>query len=139
MGQKAPLLDDHRLAAFGEPAEMARHAPLFEADGLAALGADFTHQAAALPFGFLVFKKPLLQHAGDGIGDGEHQSPILKTGCSPPIPLSCSTTLSTVTPDRKARETSRPMASVLAVVDRPDLPMVAKTSKGLPWYSVTVT
>ena len=47
--------------------------------------------------------------------------PFWKMGCSPPMPLSCSTILSTATPDRSARDTSRPMASVLAVVERPGL------------------
>ena len=55
------------------------------------------------------------------------------------MPFNCSTIFSTMTPDLSARDTSLPMASVLAVVDLPDLPMVAKTSKGLSSYSVTVT
>ena len=41
-------------------------------------------------------------------------------------------------PDLKASDTRRPIASVLAVVDLPDLPMVANTSNGCPSYSVTV-
>ena len=55
MGQKAPLLDVRRLAALGEPAEVTGHAPLFEADGLAAFGANFAHQAIPFPLRFLIF------------------------------------------------------------------------------------
>jgi hypothetical protein len=46
---------------------------------------------------------------------------------------------STLIPDLRARETNLPMASVLAVVELPDLPIIAKTSNGLPSYSVILT
>ena len=54
------------------------------------------------------------------------------------MPLIWATMSRTSTPERRARDTRRPMASALAVMERPDLPMVAKTSKGLPSISLTV-
>ena len=55
------------------------------------------------------------------------------------MPVVIEADLTGVAPARRARETRRPMASVLAVVDLPDLPIVANTSKGCPPNSVTVT
>jgi hypothetical protein len=68
------------LAAFIEPTEMAENTPFLKADRLAAFGAFFAHKAM---LGFMTAngfpgKVSILQHPRNGIGDGQHQSAILK-------------------------------------------------------------
>ncbi len=69
------------LAAFIEAAEVTHHTPLLKTDRLAAFGAFFTQQTV-LGFvpssGGIAGKVSVFQHPRNGIGDGQHQSAILK-------------------------------------------------------------
>ena len=49
---------------------------------------------------------------------------------APPMPRSCSARSFTGTPQRRASESRRPIASVKAMTSEPARPMIAKTSKG---------
>jgi hypothetical protein len=124
------------LSALGKSAEVTGHAPFLKTDGLAAFGAGFPQKAFFIlaPFGDrLTLQISFLQDPADGIGNGEHQAVFLKNGVFTPIPLSCSTIFSTLTPDRRARETRRPMASVLAVVEPPGFSDGGKDFEGPPF------
>ena len=120
---------------------MAGHAPFFETDGLPALGTRLPPQAVAILVSPLevTAQVAFFKHPAIASGIESTRPPSWNTGCSPPIPFSCFTICSAVTPARRARDTKRPIASVLAVVERPDFPIVAKISNGRPPYSVTVT
>ena len=68
------------LAAFIESAEVAKYTSFFKADCLAAFGAFFPHQAmlGLMAADGISGKVSVFQHARNGMGDGQHQSTILK-------------------------------------------------------------
>ena len=69
------------LAALVEATEMAENTAFLEADRLAAFRTFFAQKAVlgfVVWFGVVAGNVPFFQDPGDGIGDGQHQSAILK-------------------------------------------------------------
>jgi len=92
------------------------------------------------PFGHrLILHVSFLKDPADGIGNGQNQTVLLENGMFAADSFELFHDLFHVNPRSKCQGTSLPMASVLAVVDLPDFPMVANTSKGRSSNSVTVT
>lgn len=73
------------LAALVEATKVAEYTPLLEADRLTAFRALFTHEAV-LRFVVGLSRTGQIssfQHPGDGIGDGQHQTAVLKNRMLP--------------------------------------------------------